>query len=111
ALALGINFPVVDRIAALNKITGGTGAPQPNTAIDPNFRNPYSIQWNVTVERQLTSGMVLEVGYIGNRGVHLNMVRMENLPDRLTGISPMPSWGSFRYYDGSDSSNYNALQI
>ncbi len=110
ALALGINYPVTDRNAVLQKITGGTGAAQPNTSIDPNFRNPYSIQWNLTIERQLAKGTVLEVGYVGNRGVHLNMVRMENLPDRLTGISPMPTWGSFRYYDGSDASSYNALQ-
>jgi hypothetical protein len=111
ALALGINFPVVDRIAALQKITGGTGAAQPNTSIDPNFRNPYSVQWNLTVERQLMKGFVLEMGYMGNRGLHLNVVRMENLPDRITGVSPMPSWGSFRYYDGSDASTYNALQV
>jgi hypothetical protein len=110
ALALGINYPVIDRNAALQKVVAGSGA-QPNTAIDPNFRNPYSIQWNMTVERQLTKDTVLEAGYLGNRGLHLNMVRMENLPNRLTGISPMPAWGSFRYYDGSDASTYNALQI
>src|SRR5262249_54448355 len=42
--------------------------------------------------------------------LHLNMVRMLNLPDRLTGVSPSPAFELFRYYDGSDSSRYNAWQ-
>jgi hypothetical protein len=109
ALALGINYPI-DRATAQQKIVGN-GVPQANTSISPNFPNPYSIQWNLSVERQLPGGIVLETAYTGNRALHLNMVRMENLADRVTGISPNPAFGQFRYYDTSDASWYDALQV
>ena len=32
---------------------------------------PYMIQYNATVQRELTAGTVLSVGYVGARGVHL----------------------------------------
>jgi Carboxypeptidase regulatory-like domain len=37
----------------------------------PNDRTPYMMNWNVDVERQLGGGLVLQVAYVGNRGVHL----------------------------------------
>ncbi len=36
-----------------------------------SYRNPYSIEWNMNVQRQLPGGMTLEAGYIANRGVFL----------------------------------------
>ncbi|HEY1946837.1 MAG TPA: carboxypeptidase-like regulatory domain-containing protein [Bryobacteraceae bacterium] len=36
-----------------------------------SYRNPYSIEWNFNVQRQLPGGMTLEAGYIANRGVYL----------------------------------------
>jgi Carboxypeptidase regulatory-like domain len=32
---------------------------------------PYQEQWNLNVQRELGQGMVLTVGYVGSRGVHL----------------------------------------
>ena len=36
-----------------------------------SYRNPYSIEWNFNIQRQLPGQMTVEVGYIGNRGVFL----------------------------------------
>jgi hypothetical protein len=36
-----------------------------------SYRNPYSIEWNFNIQRQLPGQMTLEVGYIANRGVYL----------------------------------------
>jgi hypothetical protein len=33
--------------------------------VDPHLRTPYVIQYNLSLERQLASGMVAEVGYVG----------------------------------------------
>jgi len=41
------------------------------TQVSPNFRNPYSEQWNFGWERSFTSKIVGEVRYVGNHGVHL----------------------------------------
>jgi hypothetical protein len=36
-----------------------------------SYRNPYSIQWNFNIQQELPGKMMLEAGYIGNRGLFL----------------------------------------
>ena len=36
-----------------------------------SYRNPYSIQTNFTVQQQLPGNLLIEVGYLGNRGLFL----------------------------------------
>ena len=36
---------------------------------DPNFRQPYVMQLNLTVQREIARNTVLEAGYVSNRGV------------------------------------------
>lgn len=56
---------------------GAAGGPSTNLGlgIDESFfdsyRNPYSIEWNFNIQRQLPGQTTLEVGYIANRGVFL----------------------------------------
>ncbi len=38
---------------------------------DPNFRQPYVMQTNLTIQREILKNTVLEVGYVSNRGVKL----------------------------------------
>jgi hypothetical protein len=111
ALAQGLKFPV-DKAAKLEQVKA-SGSPISNQTINRHFPNPYSIQWMLGLQRDFLGGTILEASYTGNRGLHLNMVRMMNLPDRNTGIAPNPDpyFGQFRYYDGSDASWYNALQV
>jgi hypothetical protein len=40
-------------------------------AIDPHQGTPYSPQWSLNVQRELAANTVLEVGYLGTGGVHL----------------------------------------
>jgi hypothetical protein len=35
---------------------------------DPNFSTPYTMQWNLSVQRELVKGIVIQAGYLGNRG-------------------------------------------
>lgn len=39
------------------------------TQFDPNFRTPYVMQMNLTIQREVIRNTVLEVGYVGNRGI------------------------------------------
>jgi len=57
--------------------TSSTGATVQGGAmniIDPRVaaRPPYYINWNLSVERQITSGLSLEVAYVANEGHFLN---------------------------------------
>lgn len=38
---------------------------------DPKLRNPYVLNWNLSVQRELTSSYMLELGYQGSAGVGL----------------------------------------
>jgi hypothetical protein len=49
---------------------GGVAA-SPSWALDSRAILPNSWQWNLMVERELAPNTTLEVGYVGNRGIHL----------------------------------------
>ena len=36
---------------------------------DPNFRTPYALQYNFTIQREIFRNTVLEAGYVANRGI------------------------------------------
>jgi len=40
-------------------------------AFDQNMKNPAVHEWNLTIQRELPSHIVAEVGFIGKRGTHL----------------------------------------
>ena len=67
--------PLVFPLSAAILNTTGSVTPQ---FIDYNFRSPYMIQYNASVQQQLPWNMGLSVGYVGNRGVHLSTVRESN---------------------------------
>ncbi len=56
---------------------GPAGGPltQVGNSIDQSFfssyRNPYSMQWNFNIQRELPGGITAEVAYLGNRGLFL----------------------------------------
>jgi hypothetical protein len=51
-----------------NTFLGGQIFP---TLFDPNFKTPYSQNWNFGVQRQLTSSLTLEVNYVGVKGTRI----------------------------------------
>jgi len=62
--------------ADLNLLGVATGPGNPNRvvfSIDPNYRNPYSVQASLSIQRELAHNISLEVGYNMYHGVHLQM--------------------------------------
>jgi hypothetical protein len=100
-------------------------------AIDPHQGTPYSPQWSLNIQRTLPSQFVLEVGYLGTSGVHLEQnVQVNNsLPGAVAkrpfyGLTLAPSVQSallfpatatvvpvttINYFPHSAHSNYHAL--
>ena len=58
--------------------------------ITPDMQNPYTINYQFNVQRQLSSDMMWEIGYVGTRGVKFPMHRRFNLPSRETRERPNP---------------------
>jgi hypothetical protein len=49
-----------------------------NFGVDPNYRVAYVQMWNLNVQRELTSTVLLNVGYTGSKGSALDMLRAPN---------------------------------
>jgi hypothetical protein len=87
--------------------------------IDPNFRDGYAQQWNLTVQQQLRGGISLEAGYVANKGTHLTELPYYNIPlplqpgdtRSLQNRRPFPQWGTVLALESYVNSNYNSLQV
>lgn len=56
---------------------------------NPNPLNPYSIRWNVDIQRQIGKGMVIELGYTGNHFIHGPIdYDMNAIPSQYLSSSP-----------------------
>ena len=55
--------------------------------VDYYSKNPYMIQYNLSIQQQLPWGMALGVAYVGTRGVHLFTIKDSN-PIRPTSTGP-----------------------
>jgi Carboxypeptidase regulatory-like domain/TonB dependent receptor len=84
---------------------------------DPNWKNPYSEQWNLGIERQLAASLLATINYVGSTSHRVDVGGRYN-------VAPTPGPGdpSLRYpfpympipfsFDRSvGGSNYNALEV
>lgn len=108
AARYGIRYPTTN--AAILPLVKGGGGPIAGTVISQHFPQPYSIQWMLSIARELPGEIALESAYIGNHAVHANVVRRINQVSPITGQRPFPNYSEFNYYDGSESVHYNAWQ-
>lgn len=81
------------------------------TVVDPNWKNAYSIQYTLGIQRQLTGTTVFDIAYVGNHGVKVTTSPRVNRPDRVTGLLPREDFTArFRFYQSNDSTTYHSLQ-
>jgi len=75
--------------------TGASGGLRTNLGqnvsfFNPTLDNPYMQRWQFALQRSLPAGSVLEVSYVGNRGVRQRIGRDLNaLPNRYLSTSPV----------------------
>ena len=125
----------------------GTGAILQNAFTDPNlgntaypamspfqlnFQNAFIQEWSGDVQRQIGNTWLIDIGYVGTRGLHLVQETDPNQPINLTSASsmssaaqsmysgyceagscqsPIPYLGNFAYTQSGGSSIYHALQV
>jgi hypothetical protein len=75
-------------------------AVSPSAAKDPRAILPNSWQWNFSVEQQLARNTSLQVGYVGNSGIHLTS--MEDL-NRV----PQADWANSAFLGGNQVNGLN----
>ena len=55
----------------------------PFSAMNPGLQNPYAMHYQFNLQRELTSSLMLEAGYVGVRGVKFPLHRRPNLPGAI----------------------------
>jgi hypothetical protein len=72
-------------------------------------------QWNFSVERQVTSSIVLRGSYVGTRGNHLYIALDEDVaypgPGSIPARRPWPQYASISSWEPIGISNYHALEL
>jgi hypothetical protein len=104
------------------------GPPFKGSVISPveyYVKQPYLIQYNLTVQRQLPGDTALGVSYVGSRGIHLWDILEGNqaIPTSIVNgqkfwdpFSPNyrrinPFWGDYTLFTTRGDSYYNSLQV
>ena len=124
-----VNLYTIDTtpLAPINKISDGFPAPGPIDPLNPSGNlttiardivNPYVIQYNFTVQRELSSGLVWSVGYVGalsrkqnlSPNINLALPRAGAIQPRRLYFSKFPSVASISQLSSWGTSNYHSLQ-
>lgn len=87
--------------------------------IAPGYVPAYIQQYNLTIDRQLTQSLSLQVAYVGNKGTHLQGTVDPNQALWAPGANssnvqkrrPYPAIGDIYQIESAFNSNYNGLQI
>jgi len=106
--SFNLRYPQSNADAA--KIVTGLNVPRGYGVVDPNIRDPYSLQWSLDIQRQLARDWGFQTGYVGNKGLKITASHNFNLPDRTTGVRPFPRVLQFGWRNQSDFSYYHAWQ-
>ncbi len=107
------------RAAGQSQVVASIGTFEFRTANQTDLKDPYTMQWSLTAERELPLNLGLRISYIGNRGVNLPTAPDLNQPQpslipfssRPLSDRPFPNFGLVFSRDTSGTSTYNAFQV
>ena len=112
-----------------NPTTGQSGALQPLSvnSLDETYKIPMVQTYSLDIQRQLAPGTLLDIGYVGTRGTHLERAVNLNQPLPEGGyqfnpelntnsvpaayIAPYPGYSTINQLENTATSNYNSLQV
>ncbi len=84
---------------------------------DHTTKTPYTMDWNLSVERQITNNMAATLSYVGDASQHLavfpdpnNPLALVNSADSSQPYRPFPDFGGTAYTNYAGESSYNSLQ-
>src|SRR5437899_1033821 len=111
--ALKFPFPFADQ-----NLVGSAGEP---LMLPLEIKNPYTLQWTLSLERQIGQALVVKANYVGTRGVNLFAIYNPNQKPTIIRDGrqftppdvqvPNPNFTSYRYVAPICDQIYNALQL
>ncbi len=98
---------------------GQLGTASFRTANDINYKDPYSVQWNLSIDRYVGFGLGVRVSYIGMKTTQLAWAPDLNQMTSSTQFAinrplsdrPFPNWGIIFTRTAGATAYYNALQV
>jgi outer membrane receptor protein involved in Fe transport len=86
---------------------------------DNGFSTPYSIQWNVTFEKEISRTITASAGYVGNRGYNMLQILPGNLPvpaenatlNNIEARRPFANYSNVGIIHSRARSWYDSLQL
>lgn len=121
-----INTVNVDNLNLFDNPTSGAGstnfAPTNLTSTgNPTFKVPEYLDYNLSVQHEIMPNTVLEVGYVGTKGVHLlgdidlnqpTVATIQANPgEDVNALRPFVGYGAITSRMPVYTSNYNSLQV
>jgi len=122
-------------ITAENPSAAVVGTSLGPIAINPGFDNSYAQDWNLSIQREITQDLGLEVAYIGVKGTHLQLTQNINqplvtdgfygstrpfpalpltspiIPPQCQAPNPNCPYGTINQINSGGNSSYNAVWI
>lgn len=100
------NIPLPLASDLLARAAGTSSLTHSTTFIFPrHLQLPYSLQWDVALEKALGRNQTLTVSYIGSHGARL-------LEEQRSYVAPIhPQLGDISYFPNGITSNYQSLQV
>ena len=84
--ALNNKFPFTPPRPGDSNVNFGFFEPMSINTTSPDFTTPYAMNFNLNVQRELPGAMVMQVGYVGAQGRHLE-IAYEGNPITLSGAA------------------------
>ncbi|HTS78327.1 MAG TPA: TonB-dependent receptor [Bryobacteraceae bacterium] len=82
-------------------------------SVNPQFKTPYTLNYDLNIQTKLTNSTLLQTGYVGNFSRHLETVLDINQP--INGVRPFaaeyPTLAAINQLNTNGDSNYNSLQV
>jgi hypothetical protein len=128
SMFLGGNPPFQPQVGVGNGLAdnpggvGGAGSlPLGMTAIDREFKHPTAYMWSAGVQRQVPLNFIVDVTYVGRRGLYLQRERdinqarpgtiQANPGVNIAALRPYKGYGVIRLAENAGNSKYHSLQI
>jgi hypothetical protein len=85
--------------------------PSSVVVLDPRARIPYTIQYSIAIERQVTAKSTFSAAYVGSHGIHLFRSLDANAPLPGSVLRPNPDLGQERQIQSEGYQKSNALEL
>jgi hypothetical protein len=117
-----INATTVRTLDAATPLTSSLSV-SPSASRDPRGVTPSSWQWNLSVEREIAHNTAIELGYVGNAGIHLTSQKQVNqvleanwlqsafnAGGAPASLRPASNFGAINAFTREGHASYNSLQ-